>query len=160
MKNRIARVGLANPADLVAHNLNWRDHPQEQRDALETALENLGWLKRIIVNENTGRIIDGHLRAEQALALGIKEVPVVWVNLSEREEAVALATLDPLSLDATADKDKLRDLIDSVPDTLNEDLDALLNDLAKRQGVASEKPTKTLSEAPEAILCPRCGHGW
>lgn len=160
MRNSIATVGDANPDTLLANPLNWRDHPQEQRDALEVALENLGWLKRVIVNRTTGRIIDGHLRVEQAKALGLATVPVVWVDLTERQEALALATLDPLSLEATTDAQKLRELLQDLGTTLNPDLDTLIADLARRQGVAAETPTPERSPPPEKVVCPRCGETW
>jgi len=160
MKSRIARVGYADPESLVAHDLNWRDHPQAQHEALETVFRELGWLKRVIVNAATGRIVDGHLRVQVALRHGIRSVPCVWVDLSEREEALILATLDPLAADAQADADKLRDLLVGLPDDLNRDLDELLRALAKQQGVSLAKPTPELSKAPEPIRCPRCAHSW
>lgn len=161
MRNAIADIGEADPHTLLANPLNWRDHPQAQREALNTALEGLGWLKRVVVNRTTGRIIDGHLRVEQAKTLGLPTVPVVWVNLTERQEAVALATLDPISLEAVTDQGKLRELLQDVGETLNPDLDQLLADLAKRQGLDLEKPpAPERSGPPEKITCPRCGSAW
>lgn len=160
MKTRITRLALADPETLKPHELNWRDHPQDQRDALEVAIRNLGWIKRVIVNETTGNLIDGHLRVEQAKRLGLKAIPVAYVALSASQEAVALATLDPISLDAETDERLLRELLEGIDGSLNEELDALLRDLAKREGVALESGKEELSKAPRKIECPRCGKEW
>lgn len=161
VKTRITRLALADPETLKPHELNWRDHPQAQRDALEVAMRNLGWIKRVIVNETTGHLIDGHLRVEQAKRLGLTAIPVAYVALSPAQEAVALATLDPISLDAETDERLLRELVEGVSGSIAPELDGLLRDLAKQQGVAIDAPDKPeLSKAPRKIECPRCGHDW
>lgn len=164
MKNRIVRVGMADPAELTAHSLNWRDHPISQSKALVTVLDRLGWIKRVVVNERTGRIIDGHLRVEEAQKAGEK-VPVVWVNLSEREEALVLAMFDPLAGDAATDDQKLGELLSAILETgdLDQALADLLREVAKNGGVmlqTAEEQAGEESGTPEPVRCPRCGHEW
>lgn len=160
MKNRITRTAEVDPSTLTANPLNYRDHPIGQSEALKTVLDKLGWIKRVIVNERTGRIIDGHLRVEEAVKAGAT-VPVVYVDLSEREEALVLAVLDPLAADAGTDTEKLRELIDSLRygGELDDDLDALLQEVERQGGILGKDPegSKTLPP-PEQVTCPRCGN--
>jgi hypothetical protein len=109
--NRIVRYGLEDPEQLCANPCNWRVHPGAQQAAVKGALDDLGWLQDVIVNERSGFVLDGHLRVALALRHGQKSIPVKYVALDEREEALALATLDPLAAMATVDKDKLAELM-------------------------------------------------
>ncbi len=54
--------------------------------------------------------MDGHLRLTLALERGEPAVPVVYVDLEPDEEALVLATLDPLAELAEADGETLRTL--------------------------------------------------
>jgi hypothetical protein len=82
----------------------------------------------------TGHLVDGHLRVELAVRRGEKTVSVTYVKLSEKEEALVLATLNPLAAMAENDHAKLRELLADL-DADNEALVALVKDLeARRQG--------------------------
>ena len=93
--NRIVGEGYEAPDQLLAAPDNWRIHPREQQEALEGVLDRVGWVTRIIVNKRTGHVIDGHLRVSLAISRGEPTVPVTYVDLSDREEGLVLATLDP-----------------------------------------------------------------
>ena len=97
-RSRIVGQGEEAPAALIPNPRNWRTHPQAQLDALGGALDEVGWVQQVIVNKQTGHLVDGHARVELALAREEKAVPVVYVDLSEDEEAIVLASLDPLDL--------------------------------------------------------------
>jgi len=159
MKNRITRTAEVKASTLTANPLNWRDHPIAQAKALNAALDALGWVKRVIVNERTGRIIDGHLRVEEAVKVDAS-VPVVYVDLSEREEALVLAVLDPLAAEAGTDTAKLRELIDALRynGELDEALDALLAEVEGQGGILGSDPKpSSLLQSPDQVTCPRCG---
>ncbi len=113
-ESRIVGHGDAAPADLVGNPRNWRTHPQAQRDALAGVLDEVGWVQDVIVNKRTGYLVDGHARVAVAAQRGETSVPVVYVDLSEDEERLILATLDPLSAMAEADDDALADLLAAV----------------------------------------------
>lgn len=113
-RNRIVGEGEKRASEFQAHPLNWRAHPQSQSDALKGALNEVGWVQRVILNRQTGRLIDGHERVRQALDNGDALVPYLEVDLSEEEESYVLATLDPLSAMALADQDALASLLDDV----------------------------------------------
>ena len=71
-------------------------------------------MAQVIVNRRTGHLVDGHLRVEEALSHGQPSIPVVYVDLSEDEERLVLASLDPLAAMATTDEAKLRELLAEV----------------------------------------------
>ena len=116
-QNRIVGEGEVAAGELVAHPQNWRKHPKEQAAQLAAGLGGVGWVQRVIVNRRTGRMLDGHLRAELARRQGeATPVPVVYVDLSEDEERTVLATLDPIAGMAIADEATLAGLVRSIED--------------------------------------------
>jgi hypothetical protein len=116
-RNRIVGEGEEAPEALDPNPANWRTHPKPQARALEGALTEVGWVQRVIVNRRTGHLLDGHLRRELAIARGEPTLPVLYVDLSEEEERLVLATLDPLGSMAATDAVKLEELLrDLAPD--------------------------------------------
>jgi hypothetical protein len=113
LRNRIVAHELVPAAKLQAHPLNFRRHGEAQRAALSGSLTEIGWVKSVIVNRATGRIIDGHARVEEA-ARKSEPVPVDYVDLSPEEERLALATLDPIGEMATVDDAALAELLKGV----------------------------------------------
>src|SRR3990167_7388749 len=132
-RSRIVGEGEVAPDQLLANPLNWRLHPGAQQAALEGVLGDVGWVQRIIVNQRTGRVVDGHLRVSLALRHDVPTVPVLYVDLDEREEALVLATLDPIAAMAGADVEKLAALLDGVS-TGDAAVQAMLAELAERAG--------------------------
>jgi DNA modification methylase len=110
-RNRITGSGEEAPDQLVANPQNWRVHPGNQRDALRGSLATVGWVQQVLVNQRTGHVVDGHARVEEALSRGEATVPVLYVDLDPEEEALVLATLDPISAMANTDDAKLRELL-------------------------------------------------
>jgi DNA modification methylase len=127
--NRIVGSDLVAPDQLVANPRNWRTHPGRQRDALRGSLGTVGWVQQVLVNQRTGHVVDGHARVEEALTRGEATVPVLYVDLDPEEEAVVLATLDPIAAMAERDDAKLRELLAEVSED-DAGLAALLGDLA------------------------------
>jgi hypothetical protein len=113
-RSRIVRRADVDPAELVANEMNWRRHPRAQRQALSGVLDEVGWVQDVIVNVRTGRVVDGHLRVELAQKRGEPTVPVLFVELDEREEALVLATFDPLGVAASIDEVALSRLLETV----------------------------------------------
>ena len=137
-QSRIVGRGDVPPGEIIPHRYNWRRHPDRQREALEGVLDNIGWIQDVIVNRRTGHLIDGHLRVELALRRKEPSVPVVYVDLSEREEAIALASLDPISAMAETDKSNLDSLLRTV-DSDDERIQTLLSGLADKEGLYQEE---------------------
>lgn len=113
-RSRILASTAEDPASLLANPRNWRTHPAAQRRALRGSLDTVGWVQQVIVNRATGNVVDGHARIEEALSRNEPTVPVLWVDLSPEEEALVLATLDPIAAMADADDERLRSLLAEV----------------------------------------------
>lgn len=129
-KNRIVGHG-EEPLDQILFNpANWRIHPKQQQEALEGVLSTVGYVQDVIINKRTGHLVDGHLRCQIAARNNEKTIPVVYVDLSEDEEAIVLASLDPLSAMATADKAKLEELLQAVHSD-DERVQQMMADIAK-----------------------------
>jgi uncharacterized protein with ACT and thioredoxin-like domain len=162
-ESRIIGHGEMDPHELIPNPKNWRTHPKLQEKALEGALEDIGWIQDVIVNERTGKLLDGHLRVELAKKRGEHKIPVVMVDLSEEEEELALITLDPITAMAEADKDMLNDLIERCK-TDNEKVKGLLQSIReKEQLVVPDFQPIPESEVPrldekKKVVCPECGH--
>ena len=119
-ENRIIGSGIMNPADIKKHPQNWRKHPASQAAALDEVLGTVGWIQEVIINKTTGNLIDGHLRVETALKNKESEIPVKYVELTEDEERIALATFDPISALAEKDDKILKELLAQIE---SEDVD-------------------------------------
>jgi len=153
-QSRITGEGNESPEQILAHPYNFRRHPKEQLDALEGSLEEIGWIQRVIVNQRTGHLIDGHARVELAIRRDEPEVPVVYVDLSENEEKLALATLDPITGLAYHDEEQLAALLREIEvenDAVAEFLDELNPD---RNAAAQADAEQVKSSLAEQFLVP------
>lgn len=128
-RNRIVGMGEEAPDQLVANPANWRTHPGSQRDALRGSLSTVGWVQQVLVNRTTGHVVDGHARVEEALSRHEATVPVLYVELEPDEEALILATLDPIGAMAERDEERLRELLADIS-VDDPGLERLLADLA------------------------------
>jgi len=131
-KNRIVGYGREDPAQLLANPFQWRIHPAYQQEILEASLNSLGWVDEITVNKRTGHVVDGHLRVLLALRKGESSVPVKYIDVSEKEERLILATLDPLAELATADVEVLDDLLSQIK-TEEPAIELFLKDIAGKE---------------------------
>lgn len=151
-KNRIVGHGEEDPEALASNPRNWRIHPRAQEDALAGVLSEVGWVDTVLVNQRTGYVVDGHLRVAHAISKGEPSVPVTYVDLSEEEEGLVLATLDPLSALAVTDQPALDVLIAETHTD-----DAVLVQFLARQRLGT---TAVRTVSPHAHHCPKCGHEW
>jgi len=157
-RSRILASTLEDPGSLLANPRNWRTHPAAQRKALRGSLDTVGWVQQVIVNKATGNVVDGHARIEEALSRSEPVVPVLWVDLSPEEEALVLATLDPIAAMAEADDERLRELLAEVA-VDDEGLAALLADLAGEVARPGLVDPDDVPEPPDAATI-RPGDLW
>lgn len=158
LRSRIVGEGEEAPDQLLANPLNWRRHPKAQHDALEGMLRTVGWVQRVIVNRRTQHIVDGHLRVEVALRRNEPRVPVLYVDLSEEEEKVVLAAIDPIGGLAETDQGMLDDLLDGIK-TGDTDLDAFLDTLRSPGVDEVEEGLTDDDDAPEPQQATVSKHG-
>lgn len=162
-QNRITGYGEEAPDQLLANPRNFRTHPASQTDALAGVLSEVGVVQNVIVNARTGFVVDGHARIALALRTGQPTIPITYVDLSEDEEAVILATLDPLAAMAGTDAAKLDDLLREVS-TGDAAVQAMLDALAVEAGIVPPdfEPVgideQGRLDEKSKCTCPECGH--
>jgi hypothetical protein len=126
IRDRIKEFRRVKASELRPHPSNWRSHPTAQQDALRGVLAEIGYAGALLARElpdGSLELIDGHLRAETTPDL---EVPVLVVDLDEREAAKLLALHDPLAAMAEANEAVLAELLDQV-ETENDAVQAMLD---------------------------------
>lgn len=148
-KNRIIGSGEESLDNILFNPRNWRIHPLNQQDALKGVLEEVGWVQQVIINKRTGNLIDGHLRCQLAAREGNKTIPVLYVDIDEAEEALVLATLDPIAAMAATDKQKLDELFAGI-ESENENVKKMLDDIAAKERLDYGK-NDTVSEARKTL---------
>ena len=165
-RSRIVGEGDAAPEQLLANPQNWRLHPKPQQDALAGVLDQVGYVQRIVVNRRTGHIVDGHLRVELAISRREPTIPVLYVDLSEDEERLILAALDPLAAMAATDSDALasllagievqdaalREMLEQMAGTDSPDWEGALGGLPDGERGAFRQMTFTLTARQEAVV--------
>lgn len=174
-QNRIIEYAEVDPESILANERNWRIHPQSQQAALAGVLSDVGLIQSVIINKRTSEqwrqndrfvetLVDGHLRVQLALSKGQKSIPAVYVDLTPGEEAEVLATFDPLSALAVADKEQLDALLRDVQSG-DADVQKMLAELAKMNNLYPDPDSINFNEYGENtaddvkyIECPECGH--
>lgn len=135
-QNRIVGYELVAPYELLDNPFNFRVHSALQQTHLVTLLEQVGWVDVVKVNQNSGRIVDGHLRVEKARQEDEAMVPVLWLDLTDEEEQLVLASLDWITEQAEVDVDRLQLLLAQVAATeLLVDESGILEAIAESAGI-------------------------
>lgn len=162
-RNRIVAYGEEDPEQLLANPYNWRVHPQHQQAAFLGVVHDVGVVQNIIVNKATGHVVDGHMRVLLAIKEGQRSIPITYVDLSEQEEAEILATYDPISAMAVADRElfaqTLRQFNTGAPA-----IQELASKMASDLKLIPQTPPEDFTEYGETIetqyCCPKCGYRW
>jgi DNA modification methylase len=160
--NRIVGEGMEAPDQILANPMNWRKHPLHQKKALRGVLKEVGWVQRTIINQRTGHLIDGHLRVELAMEDGETEVPVVYVDLSEEEEKIALASLDSISALAETDQEMIDQVVQAI-NVQDQDLTEFLNSLTSDFEIDPETEGEADPDAapdPQPFAISKPGDMW
>jgi hypothetical protein len=166
IRDRIKELKRVRASELLPNPKNWRTHPTAQRSALEGMLTEVGYADALIARETDEglMLIDGHLRAETTPDA---EVPVLILDVNEKEAEKILATLDPLAAMARPDNDILMPLLEglNVQDGhVNAMLEALANgesEILKELELISPEAFPVFDEDIEtAFKCPSCKYEW
>lgn len=123
-------VGTADPNTLLPADYNPRTIGPEERRALTESIKRFGLVQPIVVNRRNNVIVGGHQRCKVAVDVGMRTVPVVWVDLDDIKERALNVALNARELQGkfTQDLDGLiEELFDVDPDLLASlNLDGLL----------------------------------
>lgn len=168
--NRTVGHAEVPPGDLAANPRNWRIHPQHQQDALTDVLDRVGWVQDVLVNKRTGFVVDGHLRVALAIARDEATVPVKYIDLSPDEEALVLATLDPIASLAEEGRGELDALIAELGEA-DEEAARIAREIAEGAYGASGSTGDGDAAPPDGFAsfdedietdyrCPKCSYEW
>lgn len=136
IKDRIVEFARIPAKELKPNPRNWRTHPKAQQDALRGVLAEVGYAGAVIarrLEDGTLELIDGHLRAETTPD---QDIPVLILDVDEREANYLLATIDPLGNLAETNASILDDLLRDVQSG-NAAVQEMIGDLYRK----SENPT-------------------
>src|SRR4029079_5277983 len=114
IRDRIKELRRVPAAELRPNPRNWRLHPSEQQEALRGLLAEVGYAGALLARElddGTLMLIDGHLRAETTPD---SLVPVLVLEVDEREAEKILLTHDPIAAMATVSNVNLEALLAEV----------------------------------------------
>lgn len=149
---RNMRLEWRDPTTLSPHDYNWKSHPGKQRQLLRAFREEveedldgemgLSWFGALLYNERTGRLLDGHMRQQDAIERGEMDVPVLVVNVPAEVENKILMFLDLIGSFYATD-DKLLAALQDITDVESETLAALLAEDEEEEGeeaAAKAKP--------------------
>lgn len=143
------------------HPLNARTHTDRQRDVLRGALDELGFIGRLLVRK-TGRryqCLDGHARLEEFEPDEL--VPCLVVQLTDDEARKFLATYDRVGELARWDGERFRALVDGLKfDT--DTLDGLVREglAAARVAIARSSPTTAVEGDEDERPAARKARKW
>lgn len=160
IKNRIVGSGEEALDQIMFNPRNWRIHPLNQQNALKGVLGEVGWVQQVIVNKRTGNLVDGHLRCQLAAREGATTIPVVYIDVSEEEESLVLATLDPIAAMAATDKQKLDELMHDIQSD-DENIQKLMSDIAEKEQLLIpdfKEYDESIADGISICICPTCGH--
>ena len=150
IRDRIIDFRRVRASQLRPHPKNWRTHPAAQQDALRGILAEIGYAGALLARElpdGTLELIDGHLRAETTPDA---EVPVLVLDLDDREAAKLLALHDPLAEMAEANQKVLAELLAQV-ETESDAVQALFDEML---GESATAPEETDVEAESGLDVP------
>lgn len=99
---------------LKKHPENFKEHPAKQKKLLRSIVNEVGWASPILVNKRTMRVLDGHLRLEEAYFRGMDKVPVYFVDVDEDTERKILYLFDTVAKLSKTNKDKQRELLQKL----------------------------------------------
>ena len=150
VRDRIKGLRRVKASRLRPHPRNWRTHPVAQQDAVRGLLAEIGYADALLARElddGSLELIDGHLRAE---ITPDAEVPVLIVDLDEREAAKLLALHDPLADLAEPNGELLAELLEHV-ETQSEAVQAVLDQMLSSSKPWEDQPSQ---EPPREVEIP------
>lgn len=145
--SKIVGHGKEDPEQLLANPANFRTHTLFQRRVLEGAIDEIGFIRSVIVNVTTGHVIDGHERIRLAMERNEPFIDVEYVELTPEEELKALTTLDPIAALAGTDRPKLAETM-AFANIKNDALTKLCGILAAQNGLDKTLPTPPAPAVP------------
>jgi|TARA_R110000824_G_scaffold121963_1_gene278499 DNA modification methylase len=131
------KIDLIDPEILKTANYNPRQISRDELNKLVKSIKQFGFVDPALVRREDNMIVGGHQRVKAALELKLKEIPIVYLDISENDAKLLNVALNKIS--GEWDDDKLTTLLselkffDDVDELLTgfdeNELDELLADL-------------------------------
>ncbi len=115
-EHRVLPVGELKPAAYNPRRVLKPTDPAYRK--LKASLAAFGLVEPLVWNELTGRVVGGHARLRILRDLGVAEVPVSVVRLTEERERALNVVLNNQEAQSRYDPSKLADLLEGLADTL------------------------------------------
>jgi len=149
--------------DLKPNEKNPRRITKREVQKLMRSIEEFGFVDPVIVNKHKTRmniIVGGHQRVDAATKLGMVEVPVTYVDLTEEKEQLLNIALNEISGDWDDDKlfELLKDLEERGIDlTLSGFDEPILDEILSRKTQAEKDAN--IDQTPNAPDKPKVSMG-
>ena len=118
------------PDELQDHPKNWKKHPPQQMASLESLVGEVGWAGALLLNEATGRLLNGHARKKiSAEHLVEGKLPVLVGSWTQEQEEKILTFLDPIGALAQTNDEAFKALAESLQFTLGDPLTRVAEEL-------------------------------
>ena len=141
------KIELIDPETLKSAAYNPRQITREELNKLIKSIKQFGFVDPALVRKQDNMIVGGHQRVKAAIELGLKEIPVVYLDITENDAKLLNVALNKISGDW--DEDKLTELLaelkffDDIDELLTgfdeDELDKLLADLEEpKEGLTDE----------------------
>lgn len=151
IRNRIKSHRKVRAGDLVAHEWNFRFHPDAQKAALAGIYHEVGFARSLLAYElPDGRLklIDGHLRRDIDPNM---EVDVEILDVNDEEARQLLLTIDPLA-SLAQQQDELRTRLLEITPTKSSDLELAWQAAANSLLDTQHKDRPGFKSIPEQFL--------
>ena len=151
------KIKFVDPELLKSAAYNPRQISREELNKLIKSIKQFGFVDPALVRKQDNMIVGGHQRIKAAQELGLKEIPVVYLDITENAAKLLNVALNKISGDW--DEDKLTELLaelkffDDVDELLTgfdeDELDQLIADLEEpKEGLTDDD---AIPEEVEAI---------
>lgn len=126
LKDRVKSLRRIPANELLPNPKNWRQHPEQQANAMRGILSEIGIADACLgmETEDGVMLIDGHLRADLA---SDQKLPVLILDVTKEEADKILATHDVVTELAEVDEEKVADLLDAI-EVESDELAQMLSD--------------------------------
>ena len=132
---------------IIPDDKNPRAIKREAYKGLVSSLEEFGYVDLLIVNQRNNQLVSGHQRLKALQEAGVKEVPVIMVDLTEAQQKALLVTMNNTEIMGEF-TEALRPIIDMIRNQMPQEFLSLkIDTLKSKLGMdVPEKIGKTLPD--------------
>jgi ParB-like chromosome segregation protein Spo0J len=144
-------------SELHLHESNAR---QGDVGAIIESIKANGFIRPIVVQRSTGKVLAGNHALRAAVSLGMDLVPVAYVDCDDAAALRILLVENRCNDLACYDNAALSELLQSLP-TLEGtcfDMEALNELMSDLEHPFVPEPETEAPPAPRSVTCPECGH--